>query len=106
MKRRPIPILTEKQLNGYWKRVIKTDSCWLWDKPTHDQGYGLFTAKPNGRNLLAHRVSYALTYGEPGDFEVCHTCDVTSCVNPDHLFIGTQADNIHDMLQKGRGRWR
>lgn len=51
----------------------------------------------------AHRIAWALTYGDPGDLDVLHDCDNPPCCNPDCMFLGTQADNMDDMRQKGRG---
>ena len=82
--------------------------CWLWMGSTFLQGYGCLSvprAPRNRCNLRAHRVSYKI---HKGDFDpklyVLHTCDVPLCVNPDHLFLGTQADNIADCVSKGRLR--
>lgn len=77
------------------------DSCWIWPQSKDGGGYGLFFA--NGRQGRAHRFSYALAYGPiPDGLDVCHTCDVPSCVNPAHLFLGTAQDNMMDAARKGR----
>lgn len=52
--------------------------------------------------LNTHRVAYALAWGDPGDLLVCHSCDNKLCCNPSHMFLGTQADNVADMITKGR----
>lgn len=70
--------------------------CWLWFGPVNEHGYGTL------RNKYAHRVSYELHRGEVGALCVLHKCDVPACVNPDHLFLGTRADNIRDCHSKGR----
>lgn len=60
--------------------------------------------KINGVRKLAHRVSFEAYKGDASGLFVCHKCDTPGCVNPSHLFLGTQSDNIKDMYSKGRGR--
>lgn len=81
-------------------KVDKT-GCWIWQRAMMRNGYGqkLYRGKFDG----AHRVSWLIHRGEiPRGIFVLHRCDVKKCVNPDHLFIGTQKDNILDMTMKGR----
>ena len=82
-------------------RFYKNKSgCWIWT-PNPNRRYGIVRYK--GKNEQAHRVAWIINYGDiPEGMNVCHKCDVTKCVNPDHLFLGTQKDNVRDMFNKGR----
>ncbi len=84
----------------FFAKVAKGDGCWLWTGAT-DARYGTIWA--NGKNRKAHIVSYELHVGAvPPGLEVMHKCDTPRCVNPDHLTVGTHADNLRDCVAKGR----
>jgi HNH endonuclease len=78
-----------------------SSGCWLWTGTADGRGYGQLSVR--GRHRKAHRVSFELEHGPiPNELFVLHRCDKPSCVNPDHLFLGTAADNTADMVSKGR----
>ena len=85
----------------FFEKVNKTDSCWLWTGALSSSGYGSFGVA--GKATAAHRYSYQIHNGEiPEGLIICHTCDTPSCVNPDHLWLGTYSDNMKDMVAKDR----
>lgn len=86
--------------------IINEDNgCWEWDGPPGSSGYGWFSLT-SSTHMASHRVSYLLTHnGIPENLEVLHTCDNKICVRPDHLFLGTQQDNVDDMIEKGRANY-
>lgn len=88
----------------FWAKVNKGDGtgCWLWMGYLTDFGYGTFSPM-HGGHILAHRWSYELAFGDiPEGLCVLHRCDVPACIRPDHLWVGTKADNSRDMATKGR----
>lgn len=94
----------------FWQQVTPSDGCWRWQGAVARVGYGVLGAgdadQPK-RLIYAHRASWELHYGPiPDGLCVLHTCDNRCCVNPAHLWLGTRADNIHDMIAKGRAKWQ
>lgn len=85
-----------------WEEKVKrTADCWSWTGYRDANGYGRLTVNHNA--VLAHRLSWEIFCGPiPEDKRVLHHCDNPSCVRPDHLFLGTQVDNITDTVMKGR----
>lgn len=90
----------------FWDKVHKTDGCWEWTASLDRYGYGKFSSE-QGQWQRAHRISWQLTHGYiPPKTCVLHRCDNPKCVNPEHLFLGTHADNMRDMYAKDRRRAR
>lgn len=96
----------------FWARVRKSDGCWEWTGTLSPCGYGRFDIAPpladRWHSTGAHRVAWMLTHGPIPEGEghhgtcVLHRCDNPKCVRPDHLFLGTQSENMADKTQKGR----
>lgn len=97
----PLPTLTQRQLDRYWSQVEATDDCWLWLGRCYEDGRARI--KLNGRLYVTARISYFLEHGiDPSNGKVLHTCDNVRCVNPEHLWLGSQYENVMDMVEKGR----
>jgi hypothetical protein len=85
----------------FLKYVFKTDYCWLWKKGRSRAGYGKFCM--DGKLMVASRISYILFNGPIGEDKlICHSCDNPPCVNPAHLWQGTNSENQIDSVKKGR----
>lgn len=89
----------------FWAKVVRSggaDGCWLFTgAKVGPKGHRVFI-RSTGCRVLAHRFSWELAHGDPGEMCVLHRCDNPQCVRPDHLFLGTKADNNADMQAKGR----
>ena len=89
----------------FWSKVVikGEDDCWEWQNATQSRGYGSLGIGKKGRTGLAHRVAYFLAYGDfPDGLCVLHKCDNRKCCNPNHLFLGTNQDNVDDKVSKAR----
>ncbi len=100
MKYLPIPELTDADLERFWAKVNKDGDCWLWTAYRDKNGYGGFVI--NDSKYLAHRISYTIANGDPGEINVNHLYDNPPCVNPAHLWTGTQREGIDDKVTKNR----
>jgi hypothetical protein len=88
----------------FWANVLKTSTCWLWKGSKRPNGYGRLQVRGEvNKTFGVHRLSWELHNGPiPSGLFVCHKCDVPLCVNPEHLFLGTQLENMRDRRAKGR----
>lgn len=98
------PPTEEDLIAAFWARTDRSGECWVWTGQTIGKpgfAYGIVTRQQ--QRTLAHRMAYELTHGPiPEGLFVCHHCDNPPCIRPDHLFLGTHADNMRDMAAKGR----
>ena len=87
---------------GFVSRGADSD-CWIWNGAKDKHGYGRISTRRDESPAKAHRISYEMRYGPvPDGLFVCHRCDTPSCVNPEHLFAGTQKENMQDASKKNR----
>lgn len=92
--------MSPESVTRFWAKVSRSTACWHWTAAKNSRGYGSFGY--GGRTYLAHRIAYALTYGEiPVGMEINHVCGVKSCVNPLHLEVVTAAQNIQHARASG-----
>lgn len=94
--------LNQRDKERFLTKVEKTNSCWIWKEGIDLSGYGRFHLTRT-HSIAAHRFSWLIFKGSiPEGMLVCHTCDTPFCVNPEHLFLGTDKDNSDDKLTKNR----
>ena len=92
--------ITRERIENKIDRIPES-GCWIWTGTITSRGYGQLLS--SNKKIYAHRAAFEAFIGEiPDGMVVCHTCDNVHCVNPDHLFLGTQKDNLQDMKKKGR----
>ena len=102
---------TRPLADRFWEKVNRDGpvhrtlgtACWLWTGATNHKGYGQLFERETRKHLMTHRLSYEMAFGPSPDGRfVCHRCDTPRCVRPDHLWLGSAADNTADMVAKGR----
>ena len=102
-----IPYPSSETIHAFLHKLEKHGNCWIWVASKRNKGYGAISWKDKDSGKMiqerAHRLSYRLFVGlNPSNLFVLHKCDNPACCNPDHLFLGTKADNNRDMVEKGR----
>ncbi len=88
-------------MDAFWSKIIKTSTCWEWVGGKHGSGYGQCWTGYHGERL-AHRAMWIKWFGSiPEGMYVLHKCDNKTCVNPEHLYLGTQTQNVKDNVDRG-----
>ena len=94
-------MLTDKYIKRFWDKVDTSGDCWEWIASCDSNGYGHMFVNEHIRQ--SHRLSWEISNGKiPDGMYVCHHCDNPKCVNPSHLFLGSNGDNVRDAFNKGR----
>lgn len=103
-----MPLKRIEDSQRFWSKVDTSagdDGCWRWLDHKTSKGYGEISVSASGKRktLRAHRVAYEeLVADIPDGLHICHRCDIRDCVNPKHLFVGTNSDNVKDRNSKNR----